>query len=461
MGLLSRTDPAAYVAAVRSIAAESRFSIENPNASLSDAMDALEVGVQTAAGVNVSDEGALRVIPVYAAVRYLAESIASLPFKLYRRDGRSRVPVSASEDSRAFVIHDQPNEFTGAMTFWETIIGHANLHGNAYAYIERHATRGDVLALWILDPRLVLPQRDAAGRLFYVWQTDRDGQVAIPARDVLHIRMFGTGDVGISPIGVMRQALGESLAAEEYAGRVWANDAKPGGVITYAKKLDDTAHKEAVRKWNAMHQGVKRSNLVAVLDNGATWTDVGVRHGDMQFLESRKWTYRQTAAAFRVPPHKIGDLEGNVTFASIDAQEISAVVDSLRPWCARIEQEVNRKIFAPYVRDSRTGMVEITRDGREGLYSAWLMDGLLRGDMKTRHETYAVGRQWGYYSIDDVREKEDLPAIGEAKGGDVYLQPMNMVPAGTTPEDLSVASQSARAFLTGLGMTESRPADAE
>lgn len=447
MGLLNRTDPAAFLRAVQ--ATEQRFA-EDPNVDFATAIDNVYGGVETAAGVTVSSEGGLKVIPVYAAIRYLAETISSLPFKLYRRDGRSRIPVDPSEESRAFLIHDSPNEFAGAMTFWSTLIGHTNLHGNGYAYIER-GRDGGVVAMWVLDPRLVIPERDPAGRLVYRWQTSTEGEVTIPARDVLHIRMFGTGDCGISPIGVMRQALGESLAAEEYAGRTWANDGRPGGVISYAKKLSVEEHAEKARAWAAMHQGVKRANLVAVLDNGASWTDVGVRLGDMQFLESRKWTYRQTAAAFRVPPHKIGDLEGNVTFASIDAQEIAAVVDSIRPWCALIEQEVNRKIFPAYVRDER-GRVTITSDGRDGLYSAWLIDGLMRGDMKTRHDTYALGRTWGYYSANDVLEMEDRPGIGDQ--GDVYLQPMNMVPAGTTPDQLSAAAQSARAFLTGLGVAE-------
>lgn len=453
---MSRVDPEAYLRAWNTT--EPSVSLNDPSTSLVEAISYFESGPETASGVRVSPETALRYIAVFAAVRYLAESIGSLPMKVYRKEGRSRIEVSEADDRRAYLLGEEPNPFQGAMTFWETLIGHANLWGNAYALIEFDRL-GVAKALWPLDPRTTAPYRAPDGSLWYGMATDA-GTVALSPREVLHIRAFGTGDVGISPIGVARQAIGEQLAAEDYAGRFWTNDATPGGVIQYAKRLDDEKHGEAVRRWNSMHQGLRRKHLVAVLDNGAEWKDVGVPQRDAQFLESRKWGYRQIAAAFRVPPHKIGDLEGNVTFASIDAQELSAVVDSLRPWAVRTEQAVKRTIFPTYINVEKN---ELTPDGRARKYAAFTMDALLRGDVKTRHLVYASGRQWGYYSANDVLEMEDRPGIGE--NGDVYLQPVNMVPAGTNVLDAAgtgdgAGDNSARALaaiaekLGKLGATD-------
>lgn len=425
--------------------ASSTSTLNDPSVDLVRALSQFEDGPETASGVRVSPETALRYIAVYSAVRYLSESIGSLPFKVYRRDGRSRIPVGIDEDIRAFLLDEEPNPYMSAMTFWETLVGHANLWGNAYAYVEFSARYGRTVALWPLDPRTTRPERTPTGELRYVMQTD-SGLVSLSADEVIHIRAFGTGDVGISPIGVARQAIGEQLAAEEYAGRFWQNDARPGGVIQYEKKLTDDDHKEATRRWESMHRGVRRSHLVAVLDRGATWKDVGIHHGDAQFLESRKWGVRQIASLFRVPPHKIGDLEGTVTFASIDAQELSAVVDSLRPWVTRVEQATKRTMFYPY---SNVETLTLSEDGRKRIYPQFQMDALLRGDVKTRHMVYGIGRQWGYYSANDVLELEDRPSIGA--DGDVYLQPVNMVPAGT---DVTTMGKPAPVADSGDGEEE-------
>lgn len=419
-----RVTPEALVAAVE---AEVRF-LNSPSVDLATAIDNLEegLGAMSASGISVTPDKALKYIALYSGVRYLAESIGSLPFPLYRREGRSRIRVHADEDYRAHLIDEEPNPWQTAETFWSTIIGHANLWGNGYSLVE-FDKHGDAEALWLLDPRAILPQRDSKGVLRYV-STIEGKLVAYERHEIIHVRAFGTGDVGISPIGVARQAIGEQLAAEEYAANFWLNDASPGGVISYDKKLSDAQHAEAVRRWSSMHQGLRRKHLMAVLDNGAEFHSVGVPQRDAQFLESRKWGVRQIASLLRVPPHKIGDLEGNVTFASIDAQNIDAIQDSLRPWVVRIEQAVKRTIFPPFV-----GARQPSLDGRKRLYPQFNLNGLLRGDVKSRTAYYIAGRRNGWLSADDVREMEDMSEIGPGKGGDIYLQESTLVPLGTEP----------------------------
>jgi hypothetical protein len=192
------------------------------------------------------------------------------------------------------------------------------------------------------------------GTLQYATRLGERRAPELRAVGVVHIRAFGTGDVGISPIGVARQAIGEQLAAEEYAGRFWQNDARPGGVVEYSKKLNDADHAEALRRWRSAHEGVKRAHMVAILDNGAQWKDVGIPMGDAQFLETRKFGVRQIATLYRVPPHKIGDLEGTTTHATIEQQALDFIVDSLRPWAVRIEQAVRGSLFPCTTRTARS-----------------------------------------------------------------------------------------------------------
>jgi HK97 family phage portal protein len=355
----------------------------------------------TASGRVVSPDSALASIAVYACVRVLAESIASLPVHVYRRDGRSRLRV---EDDREFLLSQEPNPYMSAFTFWETVVGHALLWGNAYV-LRTYDGEGRADGLWPLNPRQTAPYRTEQGELFY-GSLIAGETVAFDATDVMHVRAFGTGDLGISPIGVARQAIGESLAAEEYAGRFWANSARPGGVIQYDAKLTDDQHKAAVRRWKAAHEGVRRSNLVAILDNGAEWKDVGIPGKDAEFLDTRKWLPRQIASLYRVPPHMIADLEGTVTFASIEQQSLDFVVHSLRPWIVRLEQALGRVVFRSLA------------DRRLGIYPRFEVDGLLRGDAAGRWKAYAIARQIGAMSSNEIRALEDMPGIGSE--GDDY-----------------------------------------
>jgi HK97 family phage portal protein len=442
MGLFDRfrSDPASSAAYVE--AHRSWSTLENPSTDLVQALSWYEDGIPTASGVRVNPDTALRHIAVYAAVRVIAESLGSLPFPVYRREGRSRIRLTMNDDYRVHLLNGEPNPYQTAEMFWTTILGHANLWGNGYAVQELDA-RGRVVALWPLDPRTTAPVRLGDGTLLYATQLANGTKLSFEPWEIIHIKAFGTGDVGISPIGVARQAIGEALAAEEYAGRFWQNDARPGGIIQYERKLADADHAEALRRWRSAHEGMKRAHMVAILDNGATWKDVGIPNGDSQFLESRKFGVRQIATLYRVPPHKIGDLEGTTTHATIEQQALDFVTDSLRPWAVRVEQSVRRSIF-PAV-DKRGN---ITTDGADGVYPEFNFDELARGDMLARFQAYAIARQWGWFSVNDILERENGQTV---PNGDVYLQPLNMVEAGTDPAALAQAAQSAREFLAQHG----------
>lgn len=374
-------------------------------------------GRRTGAGVDVSEESALTFSAVYGCVRILAESAASLPLKVYRRAG-ARGKATARQHWAWSLLHDAPNPEMTAVVWRELGMVHVLTWGNAYSRIE-WAGNGAARAVWPIHPSRVTVKRSAAGAVFYEVRPDPEtdppgGHPAIlePA-DVLHVPALGwNGLVGLSPVRLAREAVGLGQAAEAFGAGFFGNGARPGGVLSVNQALDPKARAKIAEAWEAAHQGVERAGRVAVLGLGASFTATTIPPEDAQFLETRRFQVSEVARIFRVPPHMLADLE-RATFSNIEHLGLEFVMHSLRPWLVRWEQEINRKLFGT--------------SGTAGLYAEHAVDGLLRGDQASRFAAYAVGRQWGWLSADDVRELENLAPLPDGAGA-VYLSPLNMVP---------------------------------
>jgi len=374
-------------------------------------------GRRTGAGVDVSEESALTFSAVYGCVRILAESAASLPLKVYRRAG-ARGKATARQHWAWSLLHDEPNPEMTAVVWRELGMVHVLTWGNAYSRIE-WAGDGSARAVWPIHPSRVTVKRSAGGSVFYEVRPDPatdppGGHPAIlePA-DVLHVPALGwNGLVGLSPVRLAREAVGLGQAAEAFGSGFFGNGARPGGVLSVNQALDPKARAKIAEAWEAAHQGVERAGRVAVLGLGASFTATTIPPEDAQFLETRRFQVSEVARIFRVPPHMLADLE-RATFSNIEHLGLEFVMHSLRPWLVRWEQEINRKLFGT--------------SGTAGLYAEHAVDGLLRGDQASRFAAYAVGRQWGWLSADDVRELENLAPLPDGAGA-VYLTPLNMVP---------------------------------
>jgi len=147
----------------------------------------------------------------------------------------------------------------------------------------------------------------------------------------------------LSPIGLVRQTVGLALAAEEYGARFFGQDARPGGVIEVPLELSDTAFARMKSQWNALHAGVQRSHLMAILEGGAKWNTVGLAPEDAQFLLTRRFEVSEIARIYGVPPHLIGDTDRSTSWGTgIEQQTIGFVVYTLRPWVVR-EEKVTRR----------------------------------------------------------------------------------------------------------------------
>lgn len=385
---------------------ESRASLENPSTSLSDPSAFLQSwlgGGSTKSGSVVTPDTAMSLTSVYAAVRVISETIASLPLHVYQSTDNGKTRQSAHPVNT--VLSRQANNEMAAFTVRETLMSHVLLWGNGYAEIQRNQ-RGDIVALWPL-----LPDRTNAirkdGVKYFVTKVGSEF-VRLDDRDVLHISGLSyDGLQGYSPITLNRESLGLSMAANEYGARMFSNNARPGGILEHPGKLSPDAVDRLRKSWSEIHQGLSNSHRVAILEEGLTWKQLSVSPEDAQFLETRKFQKGEVATMFNIPPHMIGDLE-KATFSNIEHQAIQFVVHTIRPHLVRWEQELNRKLLSG------------------DYFAEHTVDGLLRGDTASRYASYAVGRQWGWLSANDIRRLENQNDI---EGGDTYLTPLNMVDA--------------------------------
>lgn len=373
----------------------------------------------TATGLSVSPETSLQVTAVLACVRVLAESIASLPLVLYKRLSRGK--ERAVGHYLYSILHDQANPEMTSFEFREVSMGHLATWGNSFANIERSGS-GRVRALWPLRPdrmRVYRVAGETGAQLVYRYRLPDSaggGERTLLEHEVLHIRgLSPDGIVGYSPIQLARQAVGLSLAMEEFGGRFFGNGAIPGLALSHPGQLSDLAHKHLKESWEEEHQGLTQAHRFAILEEGMKVEKIGIPPDDSQFIESRKMQVNEIARIYRMPLHKIQDLE-HATFSNIEHQAIEFVVDTLRPWCVRWEQRIRQSLLGP--EEARSHFAE------------FLVDGLLRGDVSARYTAYATARQNGWMSANEIRELENQNPI---PGGDEYLVPLNMEPSGGLP----------------------------
>lgn len=370
---------------------------------------------QTAAGKPVNERSAMQVTAVYACVRILAESVAGLPLHIYRKDGQGRKLTTDHVLYR--LLHDEPNPDMTSFVFRETLMSHLLLWGNAYAQILRDRA-GRVIGLYPLLPDKIQVDRDkSTGEIFYTYTKTSDenpniksaGQMRLNKEAVLHIPGLGfDGLIGYSPIAMAKNAVGIALATEEYGATFFANGATPGGILEHPGVVKDP---ERLRSsWQAQF-GQKNSHKVAVLEEGMTFHQMTIPPEEAQFLETRKFQIDEIARIFRVPPHMVGDLEKS-SFSNIEQQSLEFVKYTLNPWVIRWEQSLQKALLS----ESEKGKYFIKFN----------VDGLLRGDYQSRMNGYAVGRQNGWFSANDIRELENLNPIPEEEGGNLYLINGNM-----------------------------------
>jgi phage portal protein, HK97 family len=370
---------------------------------------------RTTSGKTVNERTALQTTAVYACVRILSETIASLPLHVYRYTEGGK--AKDTEHVLYTLLHDEPNPDMTSFVFRETLMSHLLIWGNAYSQILRDRS-GQVIGLYPLLPDQMSVHRSEKGKLFYVYNRYEEdnpnfqekGSIVLSQEEVLHIPGLGfDGLIGYSPIALAKNAVGMTLACEEYGASFFSNGANPGGVLEHPGILKDPG--KVRDSWNAVYQGTRNAHKVAVLEEGMSYKQIGIPPEEAQFLETRKFQINEIARLFRIPPHMVGDLEKS-SFSNIEQQSLEFVKYTLDPWVVRFEQALKKSLLLP--EEKKTHFIKFN------------VDGLLRGDYQSRMNGYAIGRQNGWLSTNDIRELEELNPIPPEEGGDLYLINGNM-----------------------------------
>ncbi len=369
---------------------------------------------RAASGVSVTPETALKISAVWACVRLIADSLATAPLIVYRR--RDNGDRERATDMPLYgLLRTAPNAYQTAFEFIEQLTVCALLRGNGYALIQP-GDRGLVDQLLPLHPDRVMVETGPDHLPRYRVLAPDGSQTILPREQVFHLRGLSTdGMTGLSVIQYARESMGLALATESYGARFFSQNASPSGVLEHPGRLSEQAAARLRKDWAAMHAGLDNAHSTAILEEGMRWHQVGLSAEDAQLLGIREFQVEDIARWFGVPLHMIQQTSKATSWGTgLEQMSLGFVIYTLLPWARRWEQAISRDLI----------------QATNVYFAEFLFEGFMRGDQESRNRAYATARQWGWLSVNDIRRLENMNAI---EGGDVYLQPLNMVPAGATP----------------------------
>lgn len=390
-----------------------RKSLNNPSVPLTSKNVVAGLFGPTLGDFNVTEAGAMQLSSVYACVRVIAESVASLPLQIYREypDGTKE----KAKDLPAYqLIHTKPNPLQNAFEFWDTVVSLLLLRGNAFVFILKNESNSPT-GLFILENQYIKVNFENGVK----WYTYKENWT-IADSEMLHFKGLSfDGLIGKSVIEYARNAIYHGLSIEEAGTKFFSQGSMPAGSLSVPGTLDDASTQRLRDSWNAVYQGSANSHKVAILEEGVAFTPIQINNRDAEYIANRKYSKTDIAGMFRVPPHLIGDLD-RATFSNIEHQSLEFVRNTLTPWAKRIEQEISSKLMPAL------------RSENEEYCAEFLFDSILRADTQTRYAVYAIALNNRIMNVNEVRAKENLNPV---PGGDIFLTPLNMTsnPGGSGP----------------------------
>ncbi len=353
-------------------------------------------------GAIVSPDAAMRLATVYACVKVLAETVAQVPLNVFRRKGEDR--ELAADHWLYPLLHDTPNTWQTSFEWREMMQAHLALAGNAYSLITQ--VRGEVRELLPLIPDRVLVLQDPTWKFRYLVTLPFGQQLEVPPDRILHLRgMSLNGVTGLSPVGYQREAIGIGIQLTRFQAKIFTNGTRLSGVIEHPGALTKQAADRLKDQFEEQYAGVGNAHKTLLLEEGSKYTTTGMSNADAQFLESRQLSATEICSIFRVPPHMIGHLERS-TNNNIEQQALEFVMYTMQPWFERWED--------------RLGMSLVPQGS---LFVEFMVDGLLRGDFKTRMDGYQKAVLTGWLSRNEVRRREGYNAGPPEL--DEYMAPIN------------------------------------
>ena len=390
------------------------YNPENPSNNI---IPPLDYGQSTSSGVDINESNSLTLAAVWGCVRTLSESVASLPINVYKRDMKNGGRDISYAHPIYNLLHNSPTMNMTSYCWFNTMMLNLSLYGNAYACIKRD-NKMQPIDLHILNPsdiKITLIK----GEKFYVHDTNGEKTTYSDA-EMIHIMGLSTnGYVGKSPISAARENIGLGIASQKYGGAFFGNGASLSGVLEHPATLSKEAMERLAYTWNQKYanNGGSNAHKTAILEEGMNFKNISIPPNDAQFIETRKFSVVEICRIYRVPPHLIQSLDA-ATYSNIEQQSLEFVKYTLYPYLRNWEQELNNKLF---------------KENEKGkMYCEFKVDGLLRGDSKSRSEFYRTLWNMGVISQNEIRSFENLNAI---EGGDKYYVPLNMTPTDAPRED--------------------------
>lgn len=376
-------------------------------------------GLRTTGGEYVDAETSIKVSAVWACLSYLSRSVAQLPWRVMLETQVGSDEARTHPVSR--LLRQRPNSEIGPFAFKETMVWWAALHGNAVAEIQFDG-RGVPVGLWPIHPnRVTFDRNRETGELVYRIWNEGIAVAELRADQVFHLRGFGYGPIGIDVVSYAAESIGWARATELFGSAYFGEGMSPSGIFKTKGTLKADGLTALKNEVKSVFQGSKKAHRTLFLDSDMEYQRLAIDPASSQLLEIRQHQVEEICRWFGVPPHKVMHLL-RATFSNIEHQSIEVVVDSITPWCKRLEEEADYKLF---------GL------NRQGYYTKLDVKGLLRGDFKTRTEGYKVLREMGVLNVNEIRLLEDMNPIGP--DGDKRIVPMNM----TTLERLGEEPQPA------------------
>lgn len=387
-------------------------------------------------GISVTPESAMNCPPVAACVRLLADTIATVPLDFFRR-------VSDGERERAH--NDQRYQVMQWPSDWQTgpelrrgLAQSTLLRGNGYARI---TWRGDGMPGEVspLIAGRTAPFRDEQGRVWYRHWPASGGALTLSSSEVLHWRgpwLSDDGLEGLSPVELFRDTIGLAMAQIVYLSKFFSNSAMPKGALEVPATLGDEAAELVRQSFERRHKGIENAHRLAIFDGGMKFKELGMNNQQAQVVENYQNLVKSVASIWGVPPHMIGETTSSTSWGTgIEQQAIGFITFVARPWYVGGEASLNRTL--------------LSAEARRTHYFEHNVDGLLRGDFKSRIEGFALLVQWGLATVNEIRKLMNYPPI---EGGDERMHPLNMAPASIVKDVLLKDKASAERALRTLGL---------
>lgn len=356
----------------------------------------------------VTEEDSLTISSVYACVNLIARNLATLPLSVYKI--ADTASVKNTSHPLHWLLHDSPNASMSSFDWRCATFANELLWGNAFTWIAFDVT-GKPMALYPLrSDRMTVEV--SGGEVSYVYRTANNRTVRYTSAEIIHHKHFTLdGVVGISPIEQARRTLQFSQQIERFGTSLFANGARPSGVLTHPGQLSPEAAQRLRENFEKTYSGPDKAGKLIVLEDGLSYSQTSINPVDAEFLASRKFSVSEIARIFGVPEVLIGQID-RPTYGSIADLKNHFLTFTLLPIIKSFEQALNNKLFPA---------------GSQH-YAQMNFDGFLRADQKTRYEAYQIGRNIGVYSVNEIRALEEM---GPVDGGDTRMEPLNHVPLGT------------------------------